>query len=107
MKIIIFKKIANFLEKSKYFLGFRNKISPEYGKLYKLKDEELPFRYVYCRGDNEKGIYRFKHHKLKQYLFHNFDKIHREANENEKKLYNLIKEHVNDIASQTNNSYHN
>jgi len=67
----------------------------------------LPFRYIYKNGDITKGIHRYKHHQLKEYIFYNFDKVEREANPEEARVYNIIKEHVNELARKENNSYHN
>ncbi len=73
---------------------------PILGKLYKIKGEELPFRYIRFANDYypNKAIYHFKHHQLKEYKFINLNRIEREANKEEIRLYNLIKEHVNEIA---------
>jgi len=73
--------------------------------LYKIKNESLPFRYVYKLGDESKGVHRFKHHQLKEYIFYNFNQIEREANPEEQRLYNIIKDHVNEISRKENNNY--
>jgi len=72
------------------------------GTLYKLQGEDMPFRYVeYSKLINTKndGLYHFKCHQIKTHTFSktSLNKIEREANSEEIKLYNLIKEHVNDI----------
>ena len=97
---MIFKKILNFFEKEEVVMpdGIDPDTLPQYGRLYKLENESLAFRYVYCRGDDEKGIHRFKHHQLKEYIFYDFAPIEREANQEEVRIYNLIKEHVNEVA---------
>lgn len=79
------------------------------GKLYKLKDEELPFRYIqysHLRNINQK-TFHFKHHQLKEYVFKDLSKVEREATPEEVRLYNLIKEHVNEIAGKTTHTYNN
>lgn len=97
---MIFKKILNFLDKSESF-------SPKYGGLYKLKNEALPFRYVFVRDDDRKGIHRFKHHQLKEYVFYNFDKVEREANSDEIKIYNKIKDYINEVARKETYTHYN
>jgi hypothetical protein len=97
---MIFKKILNFLDKSEQF-------SLKYGTLYKLKNEPLPFRYIFVYGDDKKGIHRFKHHQLKEYIFYNFSEVEREANPEEVRLYNIIKDYINEVARKENNSYYN
>ena len=79
------------------------------GTLYKIKNEDLPFRYIQYSHikKQDKKIFHFKHHQLKEYVFHNLDNVEREANKEEIKIYNLVKEHVNEIASKTSNYYHN
>lgn len=97
---MIFKKILNFLDKSE-------SLSLKYGKLYKIKNEALPFRYIFVRDDDRKGIHRFKHHQLKEYIFYNFDEVEREANPEEVRIYNIIKDHINELSRKENNSYYN
>jgi len=97
---MIFKKILNFLDKTEQSF-------PKYGKLYKIKNEPLPFRYIFVSGDDKKGIHRFKHHQLKEYIFYNFDEVEREANPEESRLYNIIKDYIDELARKENNSYHN
>jgi hypothetical protein len=88
-------------------LNFIDGIFPEkrlnltLGTLYKIKGEDLPFRYIKYTNDSfsNKPIYRFKHHQLKEYKFNNLDKIEREANKKEIKIYNLIKDHINNISN--------
>jgi hypothetical protein len=92
-------------------LNFIDKVFPEeqgqpiLGTLYKIKGEELPFRYIRFMNDSypNKAIYHFKHHQLKEYKFNDLSKIERQANKEEVRLYNLIKEHVNETAR--NNQY--
>lgn len=70
------------------------------GTLYKIKGEDLPFRYIEYSNliNNENGkLYHFKHHQLKQYAFASLNRVEREANPEEVRLYNLIKHHVNNI----------
>ena len=89
-------KILNFIDG----IFEEQKDQPVLGTLYKIKGEELPFRYIRFANDSypNKGIYHFKHHQLKEYKFTNLDKVEREANKEEVRLYNLIKEHVNEVA---------
>ncbi|NBP01036.1 MAG: hypothetical protein EBU90_13045 [Proteobacteria bacterium] len=97
---MIFKKILYFLDKSEQSL-------PKYGNLYKLKNEPLPFRYIFVYGDDKKGIHRFKHHQLKEYVFYDFSQVEREANLEEVRIYNIVKDYINELARKENNSYHN
>ena len=89
-------KILNFIDG----VFEEKKDQPVLGTLYKIKGEELPFRYIRFANDSypNKGIYHFKHHQLKEYKFTNLDKVEREANKEEVRLYNLIKNHVNEVA---------
>jgi hypothetical protein len=89
-------KILNFIDK----VFPEEQTQPVLGTLYKIKGEELPFRYIRFANDPypNKGIYHFKHHQLKEYKFTNLNKVEREANEEEVRIYNLIKEHVNEVA---------
>lgn len=107
---MIFKKILKFFDKSEDLI-FPQDINadalPRYGRLYRIENEPLAFRYVYCSGDNEKGIHRFKHHQLKEYVFSDLSPVEREANQEEIKIYNKIKDYINDIARKENNSYNN
>jgi hypothetical protein len=75
-------------------------IQPVLGTLYKIKGEELPFRYIRFTNDSytNKPTYHFKHHQLKEYKFTNLDRVQRKASKEEVRLYNLIKNHVNEIA---------
>jgi hypothetical protein len=75
-------------------------LQPVLGTLYKIKGEELPFRYIRFANDSypNKAIYHFKHHQLKEYKFTNLDKVERKANQKEINIYNNIKDHVNKIA---------
>lgn len=94
-------KILNFIDG----VFPEEKIQPTLGTLYKLKGEELAFRYIRFANDSypNRPIYHFKHHQLKEYQFTNLDKVEREANKEEVRLYNLIKNHVNETAK--NNQY--
>jgi len=89
-------KILNFIDG----IFPQEQLQPVLGTLYKIKGEELPFRYIRFANDSypNKGIYHFKHHQLKEYKFTNLDKVEREANKEEVRLYNLIKKHVNEVA---------
>lgn len=106
---MIFKKILKFFDREEVIMpdGIDPDTLPQYGRLYKIENEPLPFRYVYCCGDNEKGVHRFKHHQLKEYIFSDFALIEREANQEEIKIYNKIKDHINDLARKENHSYYN
>lgn len=79
------------------------------GTLYKIQGEELPFRYIqysHLKNANQK-TFHFKHHQLKEYVFNDLTKIEREANPEEIRIYNLIKEHVNEIANTATHFNHN
>ena len=106
---MIFKKILQFFDKEEVIMpdGIDPDTLPQYGRLYKLENEPLPFRYVFAKGDDEKGIHRFKHHQLKEYIFYDFVPVEREANKEEIRLYNIIKDYINELARKENNSYHN
>jgi hypothetical protein len=73
---------------------------PILGTLYKIKNEDLPFRYIKFTNDflSNKPLYHFKHHQLKEYKFNNLSKVERKANQKEINIYNNIKDHVNKIA---------
>lgn len=89
-------KILNFVD-----LVFPQKqVQPILGTLYKIKGEDLPFRYIRFANDSypNKPVYHFKHHQLKEYKFNDFSKVERKANKEEVRLYNLIKEHINEVA---------
>lgn len=79
---------------------FSKNLICKYGGLYKIKGESLPFRYIYRSGDKEKKIYRFKHHNLKEYIFYDLNHVERIANKKEIRLYNLIKNHINSVATK-------
>lgn len=72
------------------------------GTLYKIDGEDFAFRYLgeeYSVIDNE--IYhKFKHHQLKEIFLKDDSRIQREANNQEIKIYNLLKEEVNKIAGR-------
>lgn len=88
-------KILNFIDG----IFPEEQVQPVLGTLYKIKGEELPFRYIRYANNSypNKPIYHFKHHQLKEYKFNDLSKIEREANKEEVRLYNLIKKHVNNI----------
>ena len=94
-------KILNFVDQ----IFPQDQVQPILGTLYKIEGEELPFRYIRFMNDSypNKAIYHFKHHQLKEYKFNDLSKIERQANKEEVRLYNLIKEHVNETAR--NNQY--
>jgi len=90
------KKILNFID-----LVFEEQTEqPILGTLYKIKGEDLPFRYIKFANDfySNKPVYRFKHHQLKEYKFNDLSKVERKANQKEINIYNNIKDHVNKIA---------
>ena len=89
-------KILNFIDK----VFPQEQIQPTLGTLYKIKGEELPFRYIRFANDSypNKAIYHFKHHQLKEYKFTNLIRVERKANKEEVRLYNLIKEHINQVV---------
>ena len=90
-------KILNFIDG---IFPEEQQLQPVLGTLYKIKGEELPFRYIRFANDSypNKAIYHFKHHQLKEYKFNDLSKIERQANKEEVRLYNLIKNHVNKVA---------
>lgn len=98
-------KILNFIDRD----GSIEEKDLKFGTLYKIQGEELPFRYIqYNHSKNEnKKTFHFKHHQLKKYVFKNLSRVEREATPEEIRLYNLIKEHVNEIANKTANPYYN
>ena len=66
------------------------------GTLYKIRGEDIPFRYVeYSSLINTKSdkLYHFKCHQIKTHTFSktNLNKIEREANPEEIRIYNLLK----------------
>jgi len=78
------------------------------GTLYKIQGEAFPFRYIqysHLRNENKK-TFHFKHHQLKEYVFNDLSKIERQADKEEIRLYNLVKEHVNEIANKITYTYH-
>ena len=89
-------KILNFIDG----IFEEEKEQPVLGTLYKIKGELLPFRYIRFTNDfiSNKPVYHFKHHQLKEYKFNNLAKVERKANSEEIRIYNLIKEHVNEVA---------
>lgn len=89
-------KIINFI----YRIFQEQKPQPILGTLYKLKGEDLPFRYIRFTNDSfsNKPLYHFKHHQLKEYKFDSLSKVERKANQKEINIYNNIKDHVNKIA---------
>ena len=95
---MMFKKILNFIDG----IFFVDEKDLKLGTLYKIKGEELPFRYIqysHLKNKNNKSFH-FKHHQLKEYIFKNTDYIEREANPEEIRIYNLIKDHVNEINNK-------
>ena len=89
-------KILNFIDG----IFPEEEIQPILGTLYKLKGEELPFRYIRFTNEpySNKPVYHFKHHQLKEYKFNSLSNVERKANKEEVRIYNLIKEHVNEVA---------
>jgi hypothetical protein len=89
-------KILNFIDK----VFPQEQGQPILGTLYKIKGEDLPFRYIrFANGScPNKQIYHFKHHQLKEYKFNDLSRIQRKANQKEINTYNNIKQHVNEIA---------
>jgi len=92
-------KILNFIDG----VFEEEKEKPILGTLYKIKGEDLPFRYIRFTNDffSNKPVYHFKHHQLKEYKFNDLSKVQRKANAGEIRLYNLIKNHVNEVANKT------
>jgi len=86
---------------------FANENSPNIelkrGTLYKIQGEDMPFRYVeYTKLVNTKddGLYHFKYHQLKTHTLSKkyLNRVEREATSEEIRIYNLIKDHVNEVA---------
>ena len=90
------KKILNFIDG----VFEEEKEQPTLGTLYKLKGEDLPFRYIRFTNEtySNKQVYLFKNHLLKEYKFYDISKVERKANQKEINIYNDIKDHVNQIA---------
>jgi hypothetical protein len=90
------KKILEFIDG----VFEEEKEQPVLGTLYKIKGEVLPFRYIRFTNEiySNKPVYHFKHHQLKQYKFNDLSKVERKANKEEVRIYNLIKDHVNEVA---------
>jgi len=93
-------KILNFIDG----VFEEEKDQPVLGTLYKIKGEDLVFRYIRYSQEpfSTKPIYHFKHHQLKEHKFNNLSKVERKANPAEIRLYNLIKNHVNQVAENIN-----
>ena len=93
-------KILNFIDG----IFEEEKEQPTLGTLYKIKGEDLPFRYIRYANDSypNKPIYHFKHHQLKEYKFNDLSKIERKANKKEIAIYNGIKDHINEVAKNLN-----
>jgi hypothetical protein len=95
-RIKMLKKILNFIDA----VIEEKKEEPILGTLYKIKGEDLPFRYIRFTNETHpnKRVYHFKHHQLKEYKFNDLLKVERKANQKEINIYNDIKDHVNKIA---------
>jgi hypothetical protein len=93
------KKILNFIDG----VFEEEKEQPVLGTLYKLKEEDFPFRYIRFTNDSysNKPVYHFKHHQLKEYKFNDLSKVERKANQKEINIYNNIKDHVNKIVKNS------
>ena len=89
-------KILNFIDG----VFEEQKEQPILGTLYKIKGEDLPFRYIKFANDSyaNKAVYHFKHHQLKEYKFNDLSQIERKANQKEINIYDNIKDHINKIA---------
>ena len=98
-------KILNFIDG----IFPEEQVQPVLGTLYKIKGEELPFRYIRFTNDSyaNKAIYHFKHHQLKEYKFNDLSRVEREANKEEVRLYNLIKSHANETAKANQYKFNN
>jgi hypothetical protein len=92
------KKILDFIDCT---IPRKPKLDLYLGTLYKIKGESLPFRYIRFTNEvySNKPTYHFKHHQLKEYKLHDLSRVEREANPEEIRIYNLIKDHVNEVAS--------
>jgi hypothetical protein len=91
-------KILNFIDG----IFEEQKEQPTLGSLYKIKGEDLPFRYIRFANESfsNKPVYHFKHHQLKEYKFNDLSKVERKANKEEIRIYNIIKDHVNQVSKQ-------
>ena len=89
-------KILNFIDG----IFEEEKEQPVLGTLYKIKGEDLAFRYIRFTKDlySNKPVYHFKHHQLKEYKFNDLCKVERKANKQEIRMYDLIKNHINKVA---------
>jgi hypothetical protein len=94
-------KILNFIDG----VFEQEKEQPVLGTLYKIKGEDLPFRYIRFINDpySNKPIYHFKHHQLKEYKFNDLSRLQRKANKEEIRIYDLIKDHVNEFSKNNAN----
>jgi hypothetical protein len=77
------------------------------GTLYKIKGEDMPFRYIeYSRLVNTSadGLYHFKYHQLKTYTFskENLSRVEREATSEEVRMYNLTKQESDRVWKEQN-----
>ena len=91
-------KILNFIDG----VFEQEKEEPMLGTLYKIKGEDLPFRYIRFTNEpySNKPVYHFKHHQLKEYKFKDLSRVERKANNEEIRIYNNIKIHINEVASK-------
>lgn len=89
-------KILNFIDG----IFEEEKEQPVLGTLYKIKGEDLVFRYIRFAHDvySNKPVYHFKHHQLKEHKFNNLSRVERKANKQEIRMYDLIKDHINKVA---------
>lgn len=82
------------------------------GTLYKLKGEDMPFRYVeYSRLVNTENdnLYHFKYHQLKRYTLskENLNKVEREATSEEIRIYNLTKQEADRLWKEQRDIQYN
>lgn len=70
------------------------------GTLYKLQNEDFAFRYLGERYNiiDNKIYHRFKHHQLKEIFITDESLIEREADSEEVRIYDLLKQEANRFA---------
>lgn len=89
-------KILNFIDG----IFPEEKFELKLGTLYKIKGEDLPFRYIQYSKYKNNDLFYFKHHQLKEYVFNDLSMIERQANQKEINIYNKIKNHINSISKK-------
>jgi len=105
---------ANEISPNKAVFANENRpnIELKRGTLYKLRDEDMPFRYVeYTKLVNtpNDGLYHFKYHQLKKHTLSkiNLNKVEREATSEEIRIYNLTKKEADRLWKEQNSRNYN